>query len=285
VLTHSSGVAAAGGNGVDLAGGALNNTGTITGGAGGYGVYQGGAGGIGVYVNGGTMITSGTISGGAGGHGGTINGADGVAVKFGAADSTLVIDAGARFNGAIVANSAANDTLVLAGNVDGLLSGFGTSVTGFTSIDEAAHAHWTLNGTIDGVSVLAIGSGATLDLNGAVRAGAIAFGTGGGETLKLESAAQVSTVLKGFGAGDVIDLAKLQVSSMSFLHGTLTMMDGGNVVDTLRFGGAYTAADFIIHADGAGGTDIGFAQEPAWHGHGAWAAEQLRWDIFSWLHH
>jgi hypothetical protein len=287
ILTHSEGTGASGGIGVDLAGGDLTNTGTITGGAGGYGAYQGGAGGVGVYVDGGTMVTSGTIDGGAGGHGGTIDGAAGAAVKFGTIAGTLVIDADARFNGAITADSAAHDTLVLGGAANGALSGFGTSVTGFTAIDEAAHAHWTLSGTIAGVSALTIGSGATLALTGPVSAGAIAFTAGGGETLKLEQATDIGAVFKGFGAGDVIDLGKLQVSAMTFLNGTLTLMDGASVADTLRFGGAYTAADFVLHADGAGGTDIAFAEaaRPTQeYGHGAWIADEVRWDVFGWLH-
>ncbi len=285
VLTHNMGVAANGGNGVDLFGGVMKNTGTITGGAGGYGVYQGGAGGVGVYINGGTMVSSGTISGGAGGHGGTINGAAGVAVQFGAAASTLIIDPGAKFEGAIVANSAARDTLVLGGTANGQLSGFGTSITGFSTIDEAAHAHWILTGNMTGVTALAIGTGASLQLNGGVNAGDIIFSRGGHETLKLDAPGKVNTVIAGFAAGDVLDLANVHVSAMSFLHGTLTLMDGASTADTLRFSGAFTAADFVMHADGAGGTDITLAQaaEPAWHG--GWTPQELRWDIFSWQHH
>jgi hypothetical protein len=87
----------------------LTNTGSITGGAGGTGSTTGGAGGIGVVISGGTLTTSGTISGGAGGSGPT-SGVSGNAVNFGTAASTLVVDSGAAFNGAI-GGFGLNDTV------------------------------------------------------------------------------------------------------------------------------------------------------------------------------
>jgi hypothetical protein len=91
-----------GGIGLDVEKAAtLTNTGNITGGAGGSGsAGAGGAGGAGVVLNGGTLSTSGTISGGAGGAGSTA-GAAGKAVTFGTVPSTLKVDSGAVFHGAI----------------------------------------------------------------------------------------------------------------------------------------------------------------------------------------
>jgi len=85
-----------GGAGVYLGNATLTNTGVITGGAGGSGFGAPGTGGDGVILNGGTLTTSGTISGGQGGYGGTA----GDAVLF-QAPSTMVVDDGAIFNGAI----------------------------------------------------------------------------------------------------------------------------------------------------------------------------------------
>jgi Hint domain len=92
---YGSTVGGAGGAGVYLAdGGKLVNTGLVEGGNGGGGSVYSGYGGDGVFLNGGTLITSGTIAGGSGGTAGD-------AVQFGAADSSMVIDPGAVFQGAI----------------------------------------------------------------------------------------------------------------------------------------------------------------------------------------
>ena len=103
----------AGGNGVNLHAGALTNTGSIVGGAGGGGLYKGSGvgapGGAGVYMGGGTLTTSGTISGGQGGGADTY-GPAGDAVQFSALASTLRIESGAVFNGAI-GGFAASDTI------------------------------------------------------------------------------------------------------------------------------------------------------------------------------
>lgn len=100
-------------------GGTLNNSGSISGGAGGYSrTALGPSGGVGVYLNGGTLTTSGTISGGAGGAAeglGLFNypnvlgvpglftrvGPTGYSVQFGPQSSTMVVEAGAKFNGNI----------------------------------------------------------------------------------------------------------------------------------------------------------------------------------------
>jgi hypothetical protein len=93
--------AANGGFGVNLTAGTVTNTGSISGGTGGTSSSsQGGHGGAGVLLDGGTLTTSGTLSGGAGGTG-TTTGAAGDAVQFGSVASTLIVDPGAVFTGAI----------------------------------------------------------------------------------------------------------------------------------------------------------------------------------------
>jgi len=120
-FTGITGHGGAGGTGVDLLGvGTVTNAGTIEGGAGGSGNSANGAGGVGVDLgHGGKLINTGTISGGDGSVGGvgvylndgtlftsgTISGGLGTtladAVQFGPADSSMVVEPGAVFDGAI----------------------------------------------------------------------------------------------------------------------------------------------------------------------------------------
>jgi hypothetical protein len=262
---------AVGGAGVILAGGAtLQNTGTITGGSIlVYGGHDSGNGGAGVDIDGGTLITSGTIAGGAPGASG---GTQGDAVQFGRAAGTLQVAPSAIFNGDISANAAVNDVLVLAGSAAGTLAGFGTSITGFTTIVENAHANWTLSGTIanpaHGQGAITLDTNTSLTLTGTVQIAAIAFGAD--DLLKLDTPAAVTSVLSGFGTGDTIDLSGLQAGSLSYAGGTLTLYGPGeHVVDTLAFAGSYTTGDFGLHPDGAGGTDIAYTgQDQSQHGNG-----------------
>ena len=107
--SSSAGAGGGGGIGVILDGGTLTNTGRITGGAGGGGSVGGGNPAEGAFLNGGTLITSGTISGGTGGSGGYPP-LTGDAVLFGSIASTLTVDSGAVFNGAI-GGFGFNDTI------------------------------------------------------------------------------------------------------------------------------------------------------------------------------
>ena len=248
----------------------LTNTGLIQGGRGGAGLAGtnpnsgtaiGGTGGAGVYLNGGTLVMAGTIAGGLGGASMANPGAMGDAVQFGTPAGTLVVDPGATFQGAIVANANVDDTLVLAGTASGTLTGFGTSITGFTTITEDAQAHWTLGGAISGGGALDIGAGAVLTLDGAVNIASIAFAAGS-ETLHLALPGQVTSVFDGFAAGDVIDLETLTATSLRYGHGTLTLFDGRAQVDTLHFAGALTSSDFGVVSDGHGGTDVVFETSP-----------------------
>ncbi len=56
----------------------------------------------------------------------------------------------------VPANSAAPDTLELAGLAVGTLSGFGTLVAGFSTITKDAHARWTLTGAISGAGTVTV---------------------------------------------------------------------------------------------------------------------------------
>ncbi len=238
-------------------GGLLTNLGAIAGGAGG---YSGGGGGAGVTIHGGTLVTAGTLIGGAGG---TNGGLPGAAVAFYySIPGTLVVEAGAVFKGDIAGstNSAINDTLVLAGNHAGTLSGFGTTITNITTIVQDTDTRWTLEGSIGGTGAIQLGTDAALALTGGtVSIAAIVFGAGGGETLYFGAPGSVSTTLSGFGTGDRIELANLHASSLKYANGTLTLFNANNtVVDTLHFKGNYKTADFALQTEGKA-TDVVYA--------------------------
>jgi len=270
-----------GGTGVSASNGVTAfNAGVISGGAGGSGVFldgipYGGNGGVGVYLDGGTLTNAGTISGGAGGAGTSTSGTQGLAVQFGAAASTLVLDPGAVFDGLVAANASVNDVLLLAGT-GGTLGGIGTQFTGFSTLAERPGANWTLGATtlastaevivrqdasltftgdLSGGGIVRLDAGATLTANAGLGAATLRFADGGGETLVLGSTDTVAATLSGFRSSDTIDLAST-LTTFSFAGGTLTLLDGSSVVETLTLAGHYTQADFALKSDDHGGTDI-----------------------------
>lgn len=255
---NSAYYASYGGIGISVGFGAsLQNSGTVQGGTSGVSSnyntsYNGSAG---VYVNGGLVTTSGTITGGLPAAG-TTGGIRGDAVQFGTLAGTLVIDPGAVFNGLVVADAAAADTLVLAASfTSGTLSGVGTEYTGFSAIDEATGAHWTLAGS----DTLAIGETLTfagsLNVAGTLSGGLATFASGHHETLAIGSHASVTTTLSGFATGDTIDIAKI-ATSLTFIGGTLTLYEGQSAIETLALAGSYTQTEFHLAADAHGGTAI-----------------------------
>jgi Hint domain len=183
---HSDPSSGAGGAGADLFGGVLTNDGTIIGGTGGAGAPQtqspyesvvyysavySGNGGVGVYLDGGTLISSGKIAGGAAGlgNGGAGNGTAGDAVQFGAVASTLEVDAGAVFTGAVVANSSVNDVLELNGTQSGGTPiTLGTQFTGFQTLEFASGAAFSIDATSAAMSTLqtldGFAAGDTIDI-------------------------------------------------------------------------------------------------------------------------
>jgi fibronectin-binding autotransporter adhesin len=249
-----------GGVGIVFSYGTLTNSGTIAGGAGGSsGSGFGGNGNAAVILDGGELIDTGTIDGGAAGQGSEGDGTSGVAIQFGGPAGTLAISPGAVFEGAIEANLGVNDTLVLEGKGSGTLSGFGTLVTNFTTIDENAKTNWTLVGSVTGPGSLNMGKDATLTLSGSVSIATLSFGKGGDDTLNLAKSTPLTSALSGFGAGDVIDLAGIQASSLKYADQTLTLLGaGGSVVDTLVFDGNYKQADFALQAT-HDGTEVIFS--------------------------
>ncbi len=253
---HVGGVGTAGCGVVDT--GLVVNTGTIVGGSGaaGHGVY--GANAAGVYLNGGALVAKAGLIEGGQAHG--TPQAD--AVKFGSSDSTLTVYGAARFSGAIAADAAAKDTLILAGN-SGTLSGLGSSVNGFNDYVEDAKADWTLNGAVTGSGTFQLVGRDILHLNGASVIPTIDFSINSTVVLGLPDA--VSSVFGTFGEGDTIQLLGITAHSLSYANGTLTLLGGSDkVVDKLFFSGTYSLADFKLQAIG-GGTEVLYAGTAADH--------------------
>jgi len=197
----SSSTGGAGGAGVDLLAGTLTNTAGITGGNGGTGSSgsAGGAGGNGVFLNGGTLTTSGSLSGGTGGSGGT-SGAAGNAVSFGTVASTLVVESGAAFNGAI-SGFALNDTV---------------DITNMTP----AQVEQAFNLT---TGMLSTGTDGTLHFSGAFSGESFAFASDGGSGTDI-------TLVKG---SSIAALVTATVTLGSAAHPSpLTITTSGNVAPT-----------------------------------------------------
>ncbi len=255
---------AVGGVGVVITQGAMvDNMGSITGGTGGASKYfPGGDGGSAVYLDGGVLTNAGTVAGGAPAPSpapGLSYPRQGDAVQFGKIAGTLVVAPSAVFSGDIVANGAVDDTLVLSGTAGGSLAGLGSTITGFTTIDEDAGAYWRLDGSISGTGALTIGTGASLILDGKVSIAAIVFASGGNEMLRLYPLSEVSSVFSGFGAGDVISLPSIDAASLTYKHGTLTLLDAHKAaLGTLLFKGNYTLSDFALQ-QGPHGSEVVFA--------------------------
>jgi hypothetical protein len=221
----------AGGDGIDLNGGKLTVSGTVSGGAGGNGtstdgtIYYGGGGGAGIAIGSGTVIVSGTVSGGAAGaYSNPFFPQMGDAIVFDGAAGTLVVEAGATFNGAVTANSAAADVLIL-GAKGGTLSGLGSQFTGFNSISELSGTAWTLDGanTVSaGESLSVVG---TLNVGGALTDnGRITVARNA--TLNLQDGGTFGGVLGGLGAVTISN-------GLTLMHGSAlgvgTVTDTGNL--------------------------------------------------------
>ena len=162
----------------------------------------------GIYGNGGavTVVNAGTISGSS------------YAVKFAAGSANrLIADPGAVFAGSVNGGGGVLELASAAGA--GTLSGFGTSITNFNTLQFDAGAAWTVAGTDS------------------------ASGLGG-------------IAITGFADNDTIDLTGFVEVSETFSNNTLTLTGVGGVQATLTIDGSLTSGSFQFSTDGNGGTDI-----------------------------
>ena len=130
----------------------------------------------------------------------------------------LALEPGAVFAGAVAANPAVDDQLLLTGKSAGQLDGLGTQFTGFTSLQETIGAIWTLSGSVsmsflNGGTVQ--GGAASLALNGSVTNNGTITSAGGA----------VSIAQKVMGVGTLIPAPA----------GTLTLLDGAVDGQTVQF--------------------------------------------------
>jgi hypothetical protein len=121
-----------------------------------------------------------------------------------------------------------------------------------------------LESAVSGAGTITIAAGASLLAVKSLAARDVVFETGGPARLIIDPAANVTSTLSGFGAGDTIDLRGLDVASVTFSRGTLTLENGDGVaIGSMHFLGSYTKANFALSPDTASGTSIAFAATPA----------------------
>ena len=153
-------------------------------------------------------------------------GTSGIAVEFTDGNSRLIDNPGAVFVGSIFGGNGGTAVMELASAASaGTISGFGTSITNFTSLVFDPGARWTVEGddAANGLGTLHV---------------------------------------SGFAAGDTIDLLGFVAVSDTFASNLLTLTDGGGAHQTLTIPGTFKSANFQFGTDGAGGTDITFQTAP-----------------------
>ncbi len=233
-----------GGAGVDLVhGGTLINRGIIEGGDSTVGQYHG-HGGEGVIMHGGTLVNDGVIAGGRGLFPGN-------AVAFGTLAATLVVDPGAVFEGAVVADAATDDVLRLASGVVGDIHGLGSEYAAFSEIVVDPGADWLLRGanTLDtGTSLRVDGRLTTIgDLAGAgsvtVSAHAI-IAVGKHSQVQMSALRLDGGTLRDY-AGGTID-----IGPGTSLAGRITVQSGNEIIGHGGVFGAQIIDDGAIVARG-----------------------------------
>ena len=129
----------------------------------------------------------------------------------------LIADPGAVFTGNV---EGGGGVLELASAASaGTLSGFGTSITNFSTLQFDAGAAWTVSG--------------------------------------IDSASGLGTIaITGFTNGDTIDLSGFVAISDTFANNMLVLTDAGGAQDTLAIEGSFTSSSFQLSGDGNGGTDV-----------------------------
>lgn len=188
----------------------------------------------------------------------------------GAGTGTLSVGTGSSFTIAgalgIFAQSMlsiAGGTVVVTGTLGGLnirsggtLSGFGAVTAGAITDNgtiTAAGGTLALNGALSGGGALHIHAASTLKLSSTLLGKnlGIAF-IGAGGTLGLAHGMVDAATISGFGVGDSILMAGVDHLAWNATNDVLTLSNGGHVVDTLKFTGAFAGDVFTLSQSGAG---------------------------------
>ena len=206
-------------------------------------------------------------------HGLFVNGSSGSSLGvISAGYAGIVLSNGASFaNYGTITGSQVGAYLEPAGSTPGpgvTLTNFGL-INGATGVIDAGPAgtfdtitnSGQINGTVN--AGITLGGGTDLIVNfGTIGGGngtAVVFGSGV-DLVVLEPGAVLAGTLAGFGALDTLDLAQAPADSAVFAgdtaSGTLTVMTGTAVVDTLLFAGQFADKGFVLSPDGQAGVDI-----------------------------
>jgi Hint domain len=187
------------------------------------GVYIGG----GIGGVGGTLTTAGTVM---------ATGSNASAVTFGKYlnNYRLIVDPGAVFVGAV--NGGGGVLEFATGSGAGSLSGIGTSITNFATLQFDGGSPWSVSGNAAGLTAM--------------------------------------SAITGLTAGDTIDLTGFAATSESFAGGVLALTNSAAATAMLNFPDQPGIYAFAFAPDGAGGTDIagaGSGQTLTWNGgNGEW---------------
>ena len=146
----------------------------------------------------------------------------------------LIAEPGALFEGNIYGGGGVLE--LASGSSAGTLSGIGSSITNFTSLQFDGGSPWSVSGNTAGLTAM--------------------------------------SAITGLSAGDTIDLTGVAATSEYFVNGALTLTNSAAVQTVLNFPDNSSLADFAFAPDGAGGTDIagaGSGQTVTWNGgNGDW---------------
>jgi Hint domain len=279
-----------GSHGVNLNGGNLSNSGSITGGgAGGWGVFvyggtltnatggriSGGSGAnsyltsVGVAVTGGTVTNSGNITGG---YGTSYGGLGLVAAEYGTVTNTATgtitggssagvggfgVYAAFQDGGTLVTNAGA-----ITGGAGGVDGGVGVALFDGT-IKNSGSISGGYGGVTGGIG-LELGSDSVLTTSGAISGGLGGTASGyaveflDGSTLNVDAGAVFNGGIAGFAYGDTIDITNFapSVVESDFNNSTDTLTTTGD--GTLQFVGD-SGKTFLFTSDGHGGTDVTIA--------------------------
>jgi hypothetical protein len=182
---------------------------------------------------------------------------------------------GAGFDGAHLGAVTINQSAQVSGS-GVILAPSGIADNGVISATAAYGGTLALMGNVSGTGLLNISAGATLTVAGNLSTAKLAFlapaasqPTAGG-TLVLTSTQAPTTVIQGFAGQDTIVLSNISANAFTFSNGTLTLEVGTTIVDTLKFAGNYTAANFSLFQSPGVGENITYSPgvlPPATPGH------------------
>lgn len=184
--------------------------------------------------------------------------------------ATASLGAGATIDitgtsGIIADDGYAGDALISSGTINETVAGASASIAlqSFTNngiVNVAGGDHLAIGNAIAGTGSLTMAAAGTLELTGSVATGqSLAFLDGAADLLKLDTPAAMHGTVTGFASGNTIDLAGINATSAAWNAGTLSLSLSGGGSLALAVAGSYASSNFILHSDGAGGTDVTLA--------------------------